>query len=138
MFGCVHSTALDMTHVDNHGYLFLDDSKYRIAELLLNAGDKLGYTYDLDQCWRHEIVVETVFPEGTSSGACLCLGGSRACPPEDGIGLDAKGNLGYQQSLKWIEGQKNATKRKKYESISRAINVKDIFEPEKFRLVSLF
>jgi hypothetical protein len=49
-------------------------------ERLVGEGGKFDYVYDFGDDWRHQILVEKVTTEAT---APRCLGGARACPPED-------------------------------------------------------
>lgn len=47
------------------------------------AGSTLSYTYDLGDRWEHRMVVEKVTPAQLGITVPACLGGRRACPPED-------------------------------------------------------
>jgi hypothetical protein len=70
------------------GLGFQDERKVRLSQLLTNAGDKLGYTYDFGDNWRHDIVLEKVLPADAEVTSAVCTAGKGACPPEDcgGIG----------------------------------------------------
>ena len=39
--------------------------------------------YDLGDCWEHEVRVERFIPAGQARVYPVCIGGSRAGPPED-------------------------------------------------------
>jgi hypothetical protein len=43
----------------------------------------MNYEYDFGDCWRHEIVLETVSPPEPGIKYPRCIDGARACPPED-------------------------------------------------------
>jgi hypothetical protein len=73
----------------------LDERKVRLDEIA-EAKSKLIYEYDFGDGWRHRIVVEKVtpVPAGAAAPPPVCLGGARACPPED-----CGGPYGYQEKL---------------------------------------
>jgi hypothetical protein len=55
------------------------------AELgsLVSVGKKLTYAYDAGDGWLHEVDVEQRLEADERLGYPLCIGGARACPPED-------------------------------------------------------
>lgn len=57
---------------------------------IAEEGSTLRYTYDFGDDWRHDVLVEQVRSPQPGERLLLCLGGRRACPPED-VG----GALGY-------------------------------------------
>ena len=61
------------------------------------AGAKLRYVYDFGDYWQHAVVVEAVQPPEPGSRYPRCLGGRRACPPEDVGGV-----WGYVEFLEAI------------------------------------
>jgi len=58
----------------------LREERTRLHDLVQSAGDKLAYTYDFGDDWRHVLVVEEVL---APQRAATCLAGRGACPPED-------------------------------------------------------
>jgi len=46
-------------------------------------GASFTYTYDFGDNWRHQVTVEAVTPPDPDLAYPLCIGGRRACPPED-------------------------------------------------------
>ena len=74
----------------------LDHEDERPIELssLVEANEKLQYTYDFGDDWRHEILIEKRLPLDPRYGYPLCIGGERACPPED-----CGGPPGYEHLL---------------------------------------
>ncbi len=44
---------------------------------------KIIYTYDFGDDWCHEIVLEKILPAENKTKYPICIGGKRACPPED-------------------------------------------------------
>jgi transcriptional regulator with XRE-family HTH domain len=102
-----------MGWTNSHLYLFeIDDTRYcdfdlvedadpadrdarktRLAHLSLGTRATFRYEYDFGDGWSHRITVERIVEsEGASSPACL--GGARACPPED-----CGGPHGYEELL---------------------------------------
>ena len=98
---------------------FVDDdevsaSATRFGDLKLRKGDRIGYLYDFGDNWLHEIQVEAVSPVDRGSKYPRCIGGRRACPPEDCGGiygydrmlsvLRAKTDPERQEYLEWLGG----------------------------------
>lgn len=73
-------------------------------------GDRLRYDYDFGDGWEHDVKVEKVFdPQPTTRYPC-CVGGRRACPPEDVGGpwgyqtfLAAIADAGHDEQEEWVE-----------------------------------
>lgn len=63
----------------------------RLHELVHEVGDRLSYTYDFGDGWRHWLLVEELLAPQRSAA---CLAGKGACPPED-----CGGPWGYQELL---------------------------------------
>ncbi len=59
----------------------------RLDELLTNPKDRLFYWYDFGDDWEHTLVVEKVLPRLGDEPPAVCIGGARACPPEDCGGI---------------------------------------------------
>lgn len=55
----------------------------RLDEVLVEAGDKVFYTYDYGDDWEHTIKLESVRPRDDSAPRATCTGGRRDGPPED-------------------------------------------------------
>jgi len=64
------------------------------------------YTYDLGDDWRHRIKFEGVWPAENRRRYPCCIGGARACPPED-IG----GTAGYTDFLRAISKRRSRQRR---------------------------
>ena len=77
---------------------FLDDSydpwTTRLGDIGLVPGSVLRYTYDMGDSWEHELRVESVESVRPDSPESICIGGERACPPEDSGGI-----WGYEELL---------------------------------------
>ena len=60
-----------------------DENTTFVGAVLVRKGQKLYYEYDFGDGWEHEIVVEKLLPMDSQAKYPVCLGGERACPPED-------------------------------------------------------
>lgn len=78
----------------NEEYPVENESKVLLSELAPAVGDKVLYTYDLGDCWRHTIEVEALTKPQPKSAYPKCINGKRSAPPED-----AGGPLGYAIKL---------------------------------------
>jgi hypothetical protein len=64
-----------------------DDRKVRLDHVLESVRAKLIYIYDMGDSWEHSIVLEKLLPADPKLKYPVCLGGQRACPPEDCGGI---------------------------------------------------
>jgi hypothetical protein len=60
-----------------------DETIVKLGEVISQENEKFHYLYDFGDCWEHEILVEKILPVGKGVRYPVCLGGKRACPPED-------------------------------------------------------
>ena len=77
--------------------------------------NKFHYEYDFGDGWEHDVVVEKVLSVEPKQDYPICIGGKRACPPEDcggpwayGDFLDAvqnTGHLEHEEMLDWVGGE---------------------------------
>ncbi len=77
--------------------LALDDELDFRLDAVLSHDATLHYTYDFGDWWEHEVVVEDVIPADPDERYPVCLGGERACPPEDVGG--ARGDTDFLAAL---------------------------------------
>jgi hypothetical protein len=61
----------------------INDRKVPLNDVLLRVGSNFVYTYDMGDSWEHAIVLEKRLPVDPNLKYPACLGGERACPPED-------------------------------------------------------
>jgi hypothetical protein len=54
-----------------------------LKHLLARPGDSIRYEYDFRDGWRHTVVLEEVIARAAGPPQTRCIGGERACPPED-------------------------------------------------------
>jgi hypothetical protein len=91
-----------------------DERKVRLDAVVL-VGHAFGYEYDFGDGWVHEIQVEKQLNADSRLTYPLCIGGARACPPEDCGGppgyqglvqtLADKHSAEHDELLTWVGGQ---------------------------------
>jgi Plasmid pRiA4b ORF-3-like protein/Phage integrase family len=57
--------------------------KVQLADFRLGEKHRFFYEYDFGDYWQHEILVEKVLTSKSNNLDPVCIGGKRACPPED-------------------------------------------------------
>lgn len=100
-------------------------SKYFIVEKM-----SADYTYDFGDDWRHKLVLEKILPRNENSDYPLCIGGRRACPPED-----CGGTWGYEE----ICSGKSESQEEYADYDPECFDVKDVIfeDPAKIRKMVL-
>lgn len=58
-----------------------------VRSYLNEAGQAVSYEYDFGDGWEHRIVLKEIVPYGQGAKHPICVGGERACPPEDCGGI---------------------------------------------------
>lgn len=81
----------------------LDERTVRL-DAVAGEGTSFHYTYDFGDNWRHKVTVEKVGPVEPRTAVPDCIGGRRACPPED-----CGGPWGYQELLESLGGRPGAS-----------------------------
>jgi len=86
-----------------------------IAPYFSHAGAVARYDYDFGDGWEHEITLEAIVPRRKGEKYPRCLGGARACPPEDcgGVGgyedllavIRDPGHEEHERMLEWLGGR---------------------------------
>jgi hypothetical protein len=84
------------------------------------AGQSMVYEYDFGDGWIHDVVLEKIIPCDAPQRVG-CVGGERACPPED-----CGGNWGYQAFLEAVADPRH----EEHEDMMRWIGGE--FDPEAF------
>jgi hypothetical protein len=100
-----------------------DERGVRLSRLVAQGVDKLLYTYDMGENWRHTIQVEKTLPSEPGARYPICLGGERACPPEDCGGVG-----GYADLLAALRNRRHKRHRFYLDWLNRP------FDPEAFDL----
>jgi hypothetical protein len=90
----------------------LDARKIRVGEVFRAKGDRISYEYDFGDDWRHEVLCEEILESDERAPYASCIGGSRACPPEDCGGppeyaellqtLKSKSHPGHNEAVGWV------------------------------------
>jgi hypothetical protein len=70
-----------------------DEARHRVVDVLPTAGAKLRFDYDFGDGWEHDVVAEAIVPATSGIEYPRCIGGKRACPPEDCGGPSGYANL---------------------------------------------
>ena len=85
------------------------ESDVRLDQVLSEVGDRLFYEYDFGDSWDHTIELEAVAPYVENAPRARCVGGARACPPEDcgGVGgyaelVEAVSDPWREEALDWL------------------------------------
>jgi hypothetical protein len=100
----------------------LDENKATLRQVVPRQKDVLGYEYDFGDSWHHRITVEKILgPDPAAPNLAVCLGGARACPPED-----CGGTWGYDNLLKILRNPKHEEHESMKEWLGRP------FDPQAF------
>ena len=70
-----------------------DERKARLGVVLPAVTSKMRWDYDFGDGWEHDVLVEAIEPVRGGVAYPICLGGKRACPPEDCVGPWGYSNL---------------------------------------------
>jgi hypothetical protein len=101
-----------------------DERAFKLSDLLAAETESLGYEYDFGDSWEHQLLLEKVLPaEAGKKQAPRCLGGARACPPED-----CGGAWGYEQLLETLSDPQHP----EYEDMREWVGGE--FDPEAFEI----
>lgn len=74
-----------------------DEEAVTLGEVCPKVKSKLIYEYDFGDGWEHTIEVQKIFEPEPGVEYPICLGGKKACPPED-----CGGTWGYYELLETI------------------------------------
>lgn len=81
-----------------------NDERTTRLDAVADEGASFHYTYDFGDYWRHKVTVEKVGTVEPGTAVPACIGGRRACPPED-----CGGPWGYQDLLESLSGRPGAS-----------------------------
>jgi len=86
-----------------------------VLSYLKEPGQSAGYEYAFGDSWNHQIILKEIVPCQKGTSYPLCVGGERACPPEDCGGIWGYGALleiindpaheEHEEMLEWLGGQ---------------------------------
>lgn len=93
----------------------LDESEYKVGQVIEAKGMRFMYEYDFGDSWQHEITVEAIGTREAGKNYPLCLDGKGACPPDDCGGAPGFARLlkimknrkhrEYNEMLDWLGGE---------------------------------
>ena len=75
----------------------VDEAEASLRELDLKEDDHFGYEYDFGDSWEHSLRLEKMLLVEKKARLPSCIGGDRACPPEDVGG--AGGYAGFLEAI---------------------------------------
>lgn len=115
-----------------------EESRFTISDVLPRVGMKATYEYDFGDCWIHEIrVKEILLLADWTVGRCV--GGARACPPEDCGGapvyedflaaLSRKNHARHKELNVWLSSYRK-------QLVTFDARFKGPFDPEAFDVVA--
>jgi hypothetical protein len=70
----------------------VDERKARLDQVLPSGNYSFSYEYDFGDSWEHDVVLERIAQARTTE-LPACLGGDRACPPENSGGVTGYASL---------------------------------------------
>jgi hypothetical protein len=73
-----------------------------LDELITMVKTRFTYIYNFHNPWEHQITLEKISPSEEESKHPVCIGGERACPPDDCDGI-----LRYQNMLNLLADEKH-------------------------------
>jgi hypothetical protein len=94
-----------------------------LRKIAPQPGAEFFYEYDFGDSWQHQIVVEQILLPEPRVSYPRCVGGQRACPPEDVGGVS-----GYEEFLRAIRNRRHLEHKAMLEWVGAA------FDPEAFDL----
>jgi len=92
-----------------------------ISNYFFDIGTTFEYEYDFGDSWEHEIIHEGILIKEKGVKYPLCIGGARACPPEDCGGVP-----GYYRMLEIISNPNDG----EYENMMTWLG--NDYDPEQF------
>jgi hypothetical protein len=103
-----------------------DPRAFALDQLDFFQGTEFRYTYDFGDDWRHDLTVEGVVPLPQDVLLPVCLGGARACPPEDCGGVG-----GYEELIAALGRPQSGAAREYREWLGR------VYDPEELDLAAI-
>jgi hypothetical protein len=99
---CFRIHGEDYAPVDQENEPGTRDEKVPLKRVGLRLKTKIRYEYDFGDSWEHLILVEGLLLLEEPADVPACIGGQRACPPED-----CGGAGGYQEMLDALRNPKD-------------------------------
>jgi hypothetical protein len=96
-------------------YHVTDEARVRLDRVLRGEKQSMLYLYDFGDSWEHKVVVEKILDTSEGLAVPVCIGGKRACPPDDCGGIwgyaDFLAAIGdpahpeHEEMVEWIGGE---------------------------------
>ena len=93
----------------------LDESRFKLGQIIKKEKDSIIYEYDFGDGWEHKITLEKILPFDPKAILPNCVAGEGACPPEDVGGiwgyhefLEALGDPKHpehEEYMDWVDGE---------------------------------
>ncbi|MEW6131471.1 MAG: plasmid pRiA4b ORF-3 family protein [Acidobacteriota bacterium] len=103
--------------LDDWGEPVANERRTRLFAFDWKSQKRFRYDYDFGDNWRHEVVVEKLSQIEEGVRYPKCIGGERACPPEDVGGISGYGDFlqaigdpmdeEHESTLMWVGGAFN-------------------------------
>ncbi len=106
----------------------LPDWEVSLSEWLDEPGAAMIYEYDFGDGWEHNILLEAVMLKEEGAVYPKCVGGERACPPED-----CGGPPGYEELLEILGDPENERYEEYMEWLCHIAKDNSRFDPERFK-----
>lgn len=98
-----------------------------LARYFVEKNDSMLYEYDFGDGWEHAVVFEGTVAAATKTVYPICLGGERACPPEDCGGI-----CGYEGLLQILQDPTHEEHEETLEWLGRPFDP-EAFDPQKVK-----
>jgi len=106
---------------ETFGEQIMPEYEQKIANWFSMENKKAKYVYDFGDYWEHDVVLEGILPKEKGIKYPRCIGGKRACPPEDCGSIP-----GYEEFLEAIKDPKNEMHKEMLDWVGGE------FDPESF------
>lgn len=119
---------------DTYGIVEVVDGKtVKIADYFTAPKCKANYEYDFGDGWNHEVLLQKILLPSPAVKYPICVGGKRACPPED-----CGGPWGYQELLSIMSNPDHGEYKEHKDWLEHMGYADGEFDPEHFDSQSIF
>jgi len=101
--------------------------KIRIMDYFIEPGKEIPYDYDFGDGWEHRVLLEAIMIPEEGVSYPRCIGGERACPPEDCGGIP-----GYYELVEVLKDPKHPEYRGLVNWLKGHSGIHYPYKPEKF------
>ena len=109
-----------------------DETAVTVGDFLKKPGDTLAYVYDFGDNWAHRIELEEILQKSPRNRRVpCCLGGERACPPDDCGGVH-----GYADLLAVLADPNHEEHKDMVAWVAGMVEGDGPFEPDAFDLAA--